>query len=491
MNIGKSTYTAIPVSAQDPRTSDRAPGSEASRRATTPNVPRDSGGARLTCQGVGLSALESELTTSALIAPSHLRSLPLRLAAGFMSSSEFEEAIRRAVQSGPERLLSGVALAAASVREDVPDYLAAHGTLKPAPSPEVSTKTVMWLASCVKLATTIAALQCVERGLFSLDSTADIERILPEWANLEVVSFDAEGHPSLAPVKEKITLRRLLNHTSGLTYDFMPPLLQWRQSRGEAWQSMRSPISECFVHPLIFEPGSGFAYGPSLDVAGLMVARANNTTLEAYLRQNIFDVLDMHDTSFHVSHNTIGDRLMPLSTRSSPEEPLEEVDPSKSMLKQPVDAKDEYGGAGLFGTAEDYLKLLKSILRDDGRLLTSQTLELMFEPSMSPQCKIALNKNLSVPDLAKIYIPGEPVVGTPGAGDWNHGLGGLIGLHKSDDGFESQWLQWVGGPNLKWWIDRKGGTCGMFATQLFPPGEAKSIHLQKMFQKEIVNRYKA
>lgn len=106
----------------------------------------------------------------------------------------------------------------------------------------------MWLASYVKLATTIAASQYVERGLFSLDSAADIERLLPEWVNLEVLSFnEADGSPILTTAEKKITLKRLLNHTSGLAYDFLPPLLQWRQSHGEDWPSMRSPVSECFA----------------------------------------------------------------------------------------------------------------------------------------------------------------------------------------------------------------------------------------------------
>ncbi|KAH6621990.1 putative transesterase [Boeremia exigua] len=408
-----------------------------------------------------------------------------------MSSTAFEQTFQHAVQPGPERLLAGVALAAASLKEDVPDYLAAYGTLKTTPSPAVTTKTVMWLASCSKLATTVAALQCVERGLFSLDSTADIERLMPEWASLEVLSFDGDGKPILTPTKEKITLRRLLNHTSGLAYDIFPPLLQWRQSRGETSQFMRSPITECAVQPLIFEPGSAFAYGTGLDVAGLMVARANNSSFESYLRLNIFDVLGMHDTSFHISHNDIGERLMPLSSRPSPDGPLEEMDPTVSTMKQPVNAKDDFGGSGLFGTAEDYLKLLKSILRDDGKLLTSQSVDLMFQSSLSPQTKASLHNNLSIPDLAKVVIPGEPVIGSPGAGDWNHGLGGLIGLHESSDGFESRWMQWVGGPNLKWWIDRKGGTCGFYATQLLPPGENKSVHLQKIFQKEVMSRLKS
>lgn len=350
----------------------------------------------------------------------------------------------------------------------------------------------MWLASCVKLATTVAALQCVERGLFSLDSADDIERLLPEWAKLEILTFGKDdGKPVLTTATEKITLRRLLNHTSGLTYDFMPPLLQWRQSRGEEWQSMRSPIVECFVHPLIFEPGSAFAYSPGIDVAGLMVARANKTSLETYMRRNIFDTLGMHDTSFNVLHNNIQERLMPMSSRASPDEPLADGTPSSAVFQQPLDAKDDFGGSGLFGTAEDYLKLLKSILRDDGKLLTSQSIELMFTPSLSPEAKTSLHNCLSIPELAKILNPGEPVVGTPSAGNWDYGIAGLIGLHESDDGFKSPWLQWVGGPNLKWWIDRKGGTCGIYATQLFPPGEPKAVHLQKMFQKEMVSKFTA
>ena len=79
--------------------------------------------------------------------------------------------------------------------------------------------------------------------------------------------------------------------------------------------------------------------------------------------------------------------------------------------------QDDFGGSGLFGTAEDYLKLLRSILRNDGKLLTEQSVDLMFTPSLSTASRASLHNNLSAPDLAKIMIPGEPVVGTEGAGD--------------------------------------------------------------------------
>lgn len=200
------------------------------------------------------------------------------------------------------------------------------------------------------------------------------------------------------------------------------------------------------------------------------------------MRHNIFDILGMHDTSFHVSHNKIQERLMPLSARPSPEESLVDLvdgDSVDAMLKQPVDATDDYGGAGLFGSAEDYLKLLKSILHNDGKLLTSQSVQLMLTHSIMDASQASLQDTLPKAHLASIVISGEPAIGARGAGKWSDGLGGLIGLHESDVGFTPGWMQWVGAPNLKWWIDRGTGTCGIFATQLLPPGQEKAARLQR------------
>ncbi len=44
----------------------------------------------------------------------------------------------------------------------------------------------MGLASCTKLLTSIAALQCVERGLLQLDE--DVVRVLPEFKDIEIIS---------------------------------------------------------------------------------------------------------------------------------------------------------------------------------------------------------------------------------------------------------------------------------------------------------------
>jgi CubicO group peptidase (beta-lactamase class C family) len=91
--------------------------------------------------------------------------------------------------------------------------------------------------------TTIAALQCVEKGLFTLDE--DVSRILPEWKDPDIITgFDeGTGKPILVKAKNKITLRRMLSHQSGFGYDILDPLLmKLREMAGEEQKSLSASI---------------------------------------------------------------------------------------------------------------------------------------------------------------------------------------------------------------------------------------------------------
>ena len=66
--------------------------------------------------------------------------------------------------------------------------------------------TPMWIASCTKLMTSIAAMQCVERGEIMLDD--DVAELLPELARIEILTgFDEDGQPILKKRQDIITLR--------------------------------------------------------------------------------------------------------------------------------------------------------------------------------------------------------------------------------------------------------------------------------------------
>ena len=142
--------------------------------------------------------------------------------------------------------------------------------------------TVLAMTSCTKLMTTIALLQCLERGIFDLDE--DVGRISPELKNVEIIS-DPEGAsdtPTLKPKKTPITLRLLLTHSSGSCYDLMSPLLvKWQTDRGEAPWSAATIETRC-NSSLVFEPGTSWRYGMRAEWAGKMIERATVETFEIY-----------------------------------------------------------------------------------------------------------------------------------------------------------------------------------------------------------------
>ena len=66
---------------------------------------------------------------------------------------------------------------------------------------------VMRIASCTKLMTSIAAMQCIERGLVTLDT--DVEEILPELAAQGILTgfHKTTGEPIISERQNKVKLR--------------------------------------------------------------------------------------------------------------------------------------------------------------------------------------------------------------------------------------------------------------------------------------------
>jgi len=87
-------------------------------------------------------------------------------------------------------------------------YAKAFGSYSAEPgSKPLDLETTFWLLSATKLMTAVAALQCIERGLISLDE--DITRVLPEWKDPNLLEgFEpGSGKPILRKAKNKLTLR--------------------------------------------------------------------------------------------------------------------------------------------------------------------------------------------------------------------------------------------------------------------------------------------
>ena len=130
-------------------------------------------------------------------------------------------------------------------------YIKCFGNVSVEPeAAAVGADSVMWVASCTKLLTTVSAMQCVEKELFTLDE--DVSRILPEWKEPDIVTgFDEKsGEPLLKKSTKPITLRHLLTHSSGLGYEGMNPLLMGiRKHQGRELQTTPGDMVSTYIIP--------------------------------------------------------------------------------------------------------------------------------------------------------------------------------------------------------------------------------------------------
>lgn len=218
----------------------------------------------------------------------------------------------------------------------------------------VKDDTIFRLASVTKPIVAATALRMLDLGLLSLDDT--VAGYLPY--------FTPKAPDGSTP---DITLRHLLTHTSGITYDSAPPDV----ARG-ADPSPPMPLTENLRRlargTLVFAPGTAWQYGMSIDVLGGVLATINKSDLEGVVARYVTEPLHMDDTHFFVTDKArlahpYGDAKPRPFRMSEPQEI--ENDPGKIELFSPrrIFQKDtpQSGGAGMAGTASDLMKLLEAL----------------------------------------------------------------------------------------------------------------------------------
>ncbi|KAI0139337.1 beta-lactamase/transpeptidase-like protein [Xylariaceae sp. FL1272] len=377
---------------------------------------------------------------------------------------------------------------------------------------------VMWIASCTKVVTSLAAMQCVERGLLSLDES--IYDVLPEFKSLPVIKcFNDDGSPVLVPHSIPITLRCLLNHSSGLAYDEThPKLLKWHKWHRTV-SNRANTVEARYGYPLVFEPGDSWCYGAGIDWAGVAVERVNGMSLQQYFEDNIFRQVGARDIVFSSRLHTRPDlqaRLVDMSKRD-PKNPAKVIrsyaraQASKyhtyRILKRrplprqpqhccmvncqgiantgpffPLDERGGcFGGLGLYGTPVDYMKVLAAILTtdEDQKLLSRAGVDEFFRGCLTEKAKGALNRLLQF-DEARRGMGNLP---KPVLKNW--GLGGIVNEDDVPGGRLAGSMTWTGLPNLEWFVDRKANLCGLYAGQLYPPGDPKVGQFCEIFEKSI------
>ncbi|KAI4253204.1 MAG: hypothetical protein LQ352_003823 [Teloschistes flavicans] len=344
---------------------------------------------------------------------------------------------------------------------------------------------ILFLASATKLVTTIAAMQCVEQGLLTL--TGDLSSITPELAAKQVIiGFSEDGEtPLLEPAARPITLEMLLTHTSGTAYDFTNPrLIQWRQKFDPPGETSPRPVEEAFNYPLAFQPGSSWMYSVGLDWAGKVIERVTGRTLNQYVQQFICDPLGIKDAQFYpVTRQDWRSRLVDLNPQDPNACGRAVVGGSSDVNRR---AKGDFGGHGLFMPAADYIKILHSLLANDGKMLKPATVDDMFQDHLG---------EASAGYRAALTSPLGPFfrVGIDAETKTVFGLGGVVTLEGVDGWYGQGTMTWGGGLSLAWFIDRKNDLCGICAVQPALPDIDVALleTLKQTFRRDIYRKYNA
>ncbi|KAF2257674.1 beta-lactamase/transpeptidase-like protein [Lojkania enalia] len=238
-----------------------------------------------------------------------------------------------------------------------------------------------------------------------------------------------------------------------------------------------SYVHERCNNPLIFEPGDGWAYGVSLDWAGVIVRRLHGgISLEDYLVENVWKKVGLSAPfpTFCISHNPdYSARLMQGAERNS--------DGSLKPYKfwQGDNPNDQDGGHGLSGTAKDWLAVLADLISDSPKLLKPETVAMMFTPQLD-------NGSKALQMLLQMRHAWEMVAGPASDTGINHGLGGLLVTREvAEIGQPKNILCWGGAANTVWFASRDHGVAGFFSTQLHPFADAMVKGLVNSWKKDL------
>lgn len=287
---------------------------------------------------------------------------------GFSSErlSKLDDVFQNSISKGE---LPGVA--AIVVRNGKIVYNKAFGMADNQTNRALKKDDIFRIASMSKAITSTAVMMLWEEGKFYLDDP--ISKYIPEFKNptvLKSFSFKDTTYTT-EPAKGEITIRQLLNHTSGLGYGVIDGDERFKAMYKKAgitdlFTTEPIKISESIKKlaklPLHHNPGEKYLYSEGLDVLGYFIEVISGMPFDEFLRKRMFEPLGMTDTYFYLPDSKVN-RLVsvqkPKKDGGFERYPVTFYDPD-----YPIKGAKTFfsGGAGLSSTAKDYATFLQMYL---------------------------------------------------------------------------------------------------------------------------------
>jgi CubicO group peptidase (beta-lactamase class C family) len=343
----------------------------------------------------------------------------------------------------------------------------------------IDNDTVYRLYSMTKPITAVAIMMLVEEGKIDLD--VPLATYVPSFANAKVYAGgDTMETLRTAPLERPLTVRDLMRQTSGMPYigsekpveklyfaagierapgEPVPGLT------GRRLANLQELADRVAATPLSSQPGAIFTYGNAIDVLGRVVEVGSGQTLGAFFKARIFDPLNMTHTGFNVQPGDAGHLSSGYFTKSpkpftSPflaKVPLSEVQTSAITLADAgatsiynAPARIEFGGSGLVGTLDDYIRFARMIAHngtlDGKRLLKAETIAEMGRDQLS-------------------FVASERLRNS--GRSYGLGFGRILDPVKSNSGAAAGTLFWAGAAGTYFWSNPATHESGVLMTQAF------------------------
>ncbi len=320
------------------------------------------------------------------------------------------------------------------------------------------------IASQTKAVTSVAIMMLYEEGKFLLDDP--VSRYIHSFKNPQVLDkFNAKDTTyTTLPARREVTIRDLLNHTSGIGYAQIgsPEYVaicarnNIRSFFGQGSASLAEDMQKLGALPLLHHPGEKFTYGLNTDVLGYLVELIAGMSLNDFFQTRIFDPLGMKDTYFYLppeKQNRLVFIYSPDSTGKLKKLPAQFYSNGPLHIDYPKTNGTYYsGGAGLSSTILDYAIFLQMLLNggeyNGRRLLSPHTVRMM---TMNQLGDIPFGENkfgLGFNVITERGSASSPVA--EGAYNW----GGIY--------------------STSYWVDPRNKLIGLFFKQLWndPAGES-------------------
>lgn len=297
----------------------------------------------------------------------------------------------------------------------------------------LSTVTIFRIYSMTKPIICVAFMTLYEQGRFQLFDP--VAKFIPGFAKVRVLERITASNTREVDLSRPVTIRDLLTHTSGLTYNFLEDspvgeLYRQTQILRDPERTLEAMIGELTRLPLAFQPGTKWHYSVAIDVIAHLIEIISGQPLQQFLNEHIFVPLGMNDTAFSVppekqhriatmygnpdiATNTVSQIFAAAMKGFNERIPVEATHPSTNTHSF------ARGGYGLFSTAWDYLRFAQMLLNhgelDHARILSPKIVDFMHMNHVSPA-----------------LLPYE-IAGIPQAG-YGFGLGSRVLLNVAESG---------------------------------------------------------